>query len=64
MDRVHRIGQTRPVKIVRYCVERSVEERILDLQESKRLLGTGALTKLSAEEARKTRVSDLSHLFS
>lgn len=34
-DRVHRIGQFRPVKITRFCIEDSIESRIIELQEKK-----------------------------
>ncbi|CDK24274.1 unnamed protein product [Kuraishia capsulata CBS 1993] len=34
-DRVHRIGQHRPVKITRFCIEDSIESRIIELQEKK-----------------------------
>lgn len=27
MDRVHRIGQTRPVRVIRFLMEDSIEER-------------------------------------
>lgn len=63
MDRVHRLGQTRPVRVVRLVAERTVEERILELQQAKSALGRGALQKLSAEEARQARISDLKSLF-
>lgn len=32
VDRIHRLGQTRPVEIVRFIARGSLEERILDLQ--------------------------------
>ena len=32
MDRIHRIGQTRPVKVVRFVTRHTVEQRILELQ--------------------------------
>ena len=63
MDRVHRLGQTRPVRVVRFVAERSIEERILQLQAAKAALGSGALRRLSAEEARASRVADLRTLF-
>ena len=63
MDRVHRLGQTRPVRVVRYVAEDTVEERILQLQAAKAALGSGALRRLTAEEARASRVSDLRTLF-
>ena len=36
MDRVHRLGQERPVVVTRFVVKNTVEERMLSLQESKR----------------------------
>ena len=42
-DRAHRIGQERPVMIYRLVAERTVEERILDLQTKKRALADAAL---------------------
>lgn len=32
MDRVHRIGQTRPVRVVRYIAEDTLEPKILEMQ--------------------------------
>lgn len=46
MDRVYRIGQTRDVKVVRFICAKSIEERILELQESKTLLGLAALNQV------------------
>ena len=37
-DRTHRIGQTRPVTILKLVVKDSIEEKILLLQERKRRL--------------------------
>jgi hypothetical protein len=63
MDRVHRIGQTRPVRVLRFIMKDSLEERMLILQESKAALGKGALEKLSPEEKRKARIRSLMELF-
>ncbi|KAG2732375.1 hypothetical protein G9P44_004792 [Scheffersomyces stipitis] len=35
MDRVHRIGQKRPIRITRFCIEDSIEMKIIELQEKK-----------------------------
>lgn len=61
IDRVHRIGQTREVVVVRFIIAGSVEERILALQEKKRQLACGALST-PAERARQS-LEDLQFLF-
>jgi DNA repair protein RAD16 len=38
MDRIHRLGQYRPIKITRMVIENSIESRILELQEKKKAL--------------------------
>ena len=38
IDRVHRIGQTRTVRVKRFIIVDSVEERILELQQRKLML--------------------------
>ncbi|KAH9988109.1 SNF2 family N-terminal domain-containing protein [Russula compacta] len=43
-DRAHRLGQTRDVNIYKLTIEKTVEERILTLQNSKRALATAALS--------------------
>ena len=55
-DRVHRIGQHRPVTVYRLVTENTVEEKILKLHETKRDLadslldGTDSSSKLSADD--------------
>jgi superfamily II DNA or RNA helicase len=55
-DRAHRLGQTRPVLVYRMVAQDTVEERILALQEKKRMLADAALagadrpTALTREE--------------
>jgi len=55
-DRVHRIGQQRPVTVYRLVTENTVEEKILKLHDTKRDLadslldGTDSSGKLSAED--------------
>lgn len=43
IDRVHRLNQTVNVKVYRLTIADTVEERILDLQESKRKLANAAI---------------------
>ena len=43
-DRVHRIGQTRPVTIYKFVIRDSIEERIEALQQHKAKLAQGALS--------------------
>ena len=55
-DRAHRIGQTRPVTVLRLVSRDTIEERVRALQERKRRLvdgvleGMGAASRLSLEE--------------
>jgi SWI/SNF-related matrix-associated actin-dependent regulator of chromatin subfamily A3 len=63
MDRVHRIGQKRPVRVMRLLMKDSIEERFVDLQDAKATLGKGAMEKLSPEEKRKARLTALCDLF-
>jgi SWI/SNF-related matrix-associated actin-dependent regulator of chromatin subfamily A3 len=63
MDRVHRIGQKRPVRVMRFLMKDSIEERMVALQDSKAALGKGALEKLRPDEKRKARLTALKDLF-
>ncbi|GAA6031112.1 hypothetical protein JCM8097_004009 [Rhodosporidiobolus ruineniae] len=62
MDRTHRIGQHRPIQVVRLIIENSIESRILELQEKKSNL---AATTLGDEKSAMARLTpeDLSFLF-
>ncbi|XP_063941814.1 ATP-dependent helicase rhp16 [Daucus carota subsp. sativus] len=62
-DRVHRIGQCKPVRVVRFVIEGSVEERILKLQEKKKLVFEGTVSG-SADALGKLSERDLKFLFS
>ena len=59
--RSHRIGQRDPVSVKRVLMERSVKERILELQKRKEALVKGALAQ--GEDAKAMRVEDLKELF-
>ena len=43
IDRAHRLGQHKPIKAVRFVVRNTVEERILRLQDKKRLVFDGTV---------------------
>ena len=62
IDRVHRIGQSKPVEVVRISVENTVEDRILKLQEEKRQLASSALGEGEYKMPRLT-LEDLRYLF-
>ncbi|CAK9188538.1 unnamed protein product [Ilex paraguariensis] len=64
MDRVHRIGQEEDVKIVRMIARNSIEERILELQEKKRLLARDAFSRRGPKDRREIGVDDLRTLMS
>ncbi|CAL1407082.1 unnamed protein product [Linum trigynum] len=61
-DRIHRIGQYKPIRIVRFIIENTVEERILQLQEKKELVFEGTVGG-SSEALGKLTEADLRFLF-
>ncbi|KDP22729.1 hypothetical protein JCGZ_01831 [Jatropha curcas] len=61
-DRIHRIGQYKPIRIVRFIIEDTVEERILQLQEKKELVFEGTVGG-SSEALGKLTEADLRFLF-
>ncbi|KAK2462283.1 hypothetical protein APHAL10511_005589 [Amanita phalloides] len=62
MDRIHRLGQRRPVQAIKLVVEDSIESRIIQLQEKKSAMVDATL---SADESAMGRLTpaDLSFLF-
>ncbi|KAJ7968497.1 Helicase-like transcription factor CHR28 [Quillaja saponaria] len=64
IDRAHRIGQTRPVTVLRLTVRDTVEDRILALQQKKRKMVASAFGE-DGTGGRQTRltVEDLKYLF-
>ena len=63
MDRVYRIGQTRPVNVTKIIMEGSLEERIIGIQTTKSLLCKGSMEKLSPDDLRRLKVGMLKKLF-
>lgn len=61
-DRIHRLGQSRPCRVVRFVSAESIESRMVELQEAKAAIGKGAFENLSVDEKRKARMADLKKL--
>ncbi|KAI5926168.1 SNF2 family N-terminal domain-containing protein [Camillea tinctor] len=66
VDRVHRLGQKRPVRTVRYIMNGSIEEKMLALQEKKMKLASLSMDRnrvMDKTEAAKQKLMDLRELF-
>lgn len=63
IDRAHRLGQIRPVRVHRILVEKTVEDRILELQDQKREIIEGALDENAASQISRLGVRELKFLF-
>jgi DNA repair protein RAD16 len=61
-DRIHRLGQFRPIRVTRFVIKGSIEERILKLQEKKQLVFDGTIGGDAASMGRLT-VDDMRFLF-
>ncbi|XP_057471923.1 helicase-like transcription factor CHR28 [Actinidia eriantha] len=65
IDRAHRIGQTRPVTVLRLTVKDTVEDRILALQQKKREMVASAFGEDESGSCQtRLTVEDLKYLFS
>ncbi|RYC65063.1 hypothetical protein CHU98_g1159 [Xylaria longipes] len=62
VDRVHRIGQKRPVTVYKLLVEGSVEYRVLDVQSEKRKLVALAFQDENSIRKEEGAVADIRHL--
>lgn len=63
IDRVHRMGQESEVKVTRFVVQGSIEEKMLRIQERKKFIAT-SLGMMSDEEKRMQRIEDIKELLS
>ena len=61
-DRTHRIGQTRPVTVLKMICKNSIEERIIELQNKKKELAS--VIQNGDEGIRSLDLSDLQFLLS
>ena len=62
VDRVHRLGQTRPTTVWRLVMEGSVEERVLDIQGEKRELVSKAFQEKGGKgkgKVKESRMADV-----
>ncbi|KAL6059226.1 DNA helicase rad5 [Balamuthia mandrillaris] len=64
IDRVHRIGQTRPVEVHRFIMKNSVEQKILKLQERKWSLASCTLAVSGEQQKKMVMENRLDALFS
>ena len=64
IDRAHRIGQDKPVFIYRLMVSGSVEEKMLAMQDKKRLLAKGIYSAQAKDETPLLDTHTLQNLFS
>ena len=63
VDRAHRIGQQKPVKVHRILVENTVEDRIIELQNRKRRLVEAALDEKASQGLGRLGRQELIYLF-
>lgn len=63
MDRVHRIGQTRKVRVYSFVMKDSIEERMVALTKAKAALGKGSMEKLSPKEECRAKLTAMKDLF-
>lgn len=63
INRIHRIGQTRPVQVYKLIIEGTVEQRVLDLQKRKRDLIENALEENASMQISRLNKQELSFLF-
>jgi SNF2 family DNA or RNA helicase len=65
VDRVHRLGQTRPVQIFKLVMKDSIEEKIMDLANKKQREADMTMNrqKLGKREAQEARMREMQTLF-
>ena len=63
IQRAHRIGQTKPVTAVRYFTKGTIEERMMQLQDKKKLVFEGTIDN-NIESLTRLNTEDIRFLFS
>jgi DNA repair protein RAD5 len=64
VDRIHRLGQTRPVHVHRFLIDQSIEDRILAIQRRKTALVGAALAGTRGPGEKSEALQNLELLFS
>jgi len=62
LDRIHRLGQYKPMRCVKFVIKNSIEERIVKLQEKKRLVFEATVGR-DSEALGKLTEDDMKFLF-
>jgi SWI/SNF-related matrix-associated actin-dependent regulator of chromatin subfamily A3 len=64
VDRVHRLGQTKPTTVFRLVMEKTIEERVIDIQQEKRKLMMLAFAEKASKRGRQNeaRLADIQRL--
>ncbi|PNS19224.1 DNA repair protein RAD5 [Sphaceloma murrayae] len=63
IDRIHRMGQTDEVKVIRFVVDASIEEKMLRIQDRKKFIAS-SLGMMNEEEKKAQRIEDIRELLS
>ncbi|KAF3768671.1 hypothetical protein M406DRAFT_81901 [Cryphonectria parasitica EP155] len=63
IDRAHRIGQRKPVKVYRILVKDTIEDRIVDIQDNKRRMVDAALDEGEFKQLGRMSLQDIQYLF-
>ena len=61
-DRCHRLGQKKDVNIYKFITKNSIEEKMVEIQDKKKELISGAFNT-APEEIRRQRIADIKNIF-
>ena len=64
IDRIHRMGQTRPVHAIKLMITDSIEEKLDKIQKKKANLASVSLSTMSRKELMEKKAEELADLFS
>jgi SNF2 family DNA or RNA helicase len=61
MDRIHRLGQRRPVQAIKLIIEDSIESRIVQLQEKKSAMVDATLSTDDSVRVKPVALHDIAN---